>query len=107
MLGLGAAGLFAGAGGAEQVGVMLGGAAVYLVSAAVLTLTAVLLHGYADAITEAASGGGALAIEKALLRQKSIWKTVGIIGLVSVAFTALALVLVLVIAVMSAQGILE
>ncbi len=55
---------------------------VYFVMGALWILPLVHLHKYANAITPVTQGAGANAIEGALARQRSFWRTVGIMTLV-------------------------
>ena len=74
------AGAFAGGEFGGGFGALLG--FVYFVMGGLWILPLIHLHKYANAITGAVQGAGAPAIEGALQRQRSFWRTVGIMTLV-------------------------
>ncbi len=73
------------------LGALLGLA--YLVMAAIYIVPLVHLHRYANAIGRAALGAGTEAVEEALSRQKSFWRTVGIITLVILGLYVIAIII--------------
>lgn len=74
------AGAFAGDAFGGGFGALLG--LVYFIMGALWILPLIHLHKYANAIGLAVQGAGAPAIEGALMRQRSFWRTVGIMTLV-------------------------
>ena len=86
--------MVAGAAAGEAIGAGIG--VVYLVLAGLYLLPLIHLHRYANAIGQAVLGGGATAVEDALLRQRSFWRTVGIMSLVMIGLYLLIIVVAMV-----------
>lgn len=77
---------------------------IYLVIAGLFLLPQIQLHQYANAIGQAVRGGGVPAVETALLRQRTFWRTAGIMSLAVIGLYILGIVAVMIAGMMSAMS---
>ena len=92
--------LFAGASFAEATGVPLGGPLIgllYLILAVVAGYPMVLLHQYAGKIRDFVGKPEAQELEAAVERQRTFWKTYGILSIVMIGVSLVVAVVVVVV----------
>ena len=86
----------------EDAGSVLGVGVAYLLMGALYLVPAWNLNRYADAISAVSAGGGTTAIETALLRQRTFWRSLGMIFVAGFVVSVLAVVAAFVVGVMAA-----
>ncbi len=90
MLALGAAVRSAAGGGGAFAGGLVG--VVYLVMAVVYIMPALYLWRYRTAIDRVVAGGSTGALEDALMHQRSVWRVVGILTIIMIAFAVIGII---------------